>query len=717
MKLSISEIEFRNFLSYGDYKTTVDLNKVGPVLIVGSKSDDDNGSYKNSNGAGKSSVTTAILWCLFGRTFNRTKPGDRVVNWFVGRDCYVRIKTSDGWEITRTRKMDGNELEVYYNGEDKTLSTPSNTQTFLNKQFDLDFDIFTSSIFFGQFSVPFLGLSDQKRKLALERLLNLDKLNLFASVAKDKVVKTESGVTQCTTKLESLDAELGRLRSQRELHRERVESFESERADRAGELQEQITIKEGEVAAIQVPNIEKLKQRWEAISQIRDKLQSYNERKAALAQGIEQIKRRIADNAAAEKRYQARLESATEYDLAKLEVEHEENQSNNRLRNNLTAARDKIQKEMTKTQILLDSKEKSIAMWEEKAGQVCPNCQQEISADHTGHICQPIRDEVASIKADLESLENKRRDLDKKIADIPEAKDLVSISEARSKNEAVSTLREDIQRLTTDNQDAEKEILVSENEIDSIAKMVGVVDAKIAKTKPTTTVEEAIELKSRKDLVVKELDTAKSQLEALLKSGNPHEESLKLLKEQIEEVETKMSNAEAARDKLDVLYSHLSYIRAAYSDRNKIKKFILTNLMPVLNKRIQYYLDAFECDFGLEFTPTLSVLPSKWDYDFCSGGEQKRIDMAIMFALHDLYIHMYGPKCNIMVLDEIDGRLDSKGIESFISVIWNDFCGDDKAIKPETILIISHRPEMLDVFPKKLLVRKREEFSFIEPVA
>jgi DNA repair exonuclease SbcCD ATPase subunit len=120
----------------------------------------------------------------------------------------------------------------------------------------------------------------------------------------------------------------------------------------------------------------------------------------------------------------------------------------------------------------------------------------------------------------------------------------------------------------------------------------------------------------------------------------------------------------------------------------------------------------------MEFTPTLAVLPSKWDYHLCSGGERKRIDMAIMFALYDLYIHMYGQQCNIMVLDEVDGRLDADGIQAFINIIYNDFSGSnaDSRPKPGSILIISHRSEMLDAFPSKILVKKSQGFSFIESV-
>ena len=222
-------------------------------------------------------------------------------------------------------------------------------------------------------------------------------------------------------------------------------------------------------------------------------------------------------------------------------------------------------------------------------------------------------------------------------------------------------------------------------------------------------------LKSLADLLDQSILNLKTQVDSLSIEANPHCGTIDLIKSQIAGISKKIGESDATRLKFNMLFEHLSYIKSAYGDRNKIKQFVLMNMMPILNRRIQYYLEAFSCDFGIEFTPTLSVLPSKWDYDLCSGGERKRIDMAMMFALHDLFINMYGQQCNIMVLDEVDGALDSRGVESFTEVIMNDFCGNlDSRPKPSTIMIISHKTDLLDAFPSKISVRKRGTFSYIE---
>jgi DNA repair exonuclease SbcCD ATPase subunit len=75
-----------------------------------------------------------------------------------------------------------------------------------------------------------------------------------------------------------------------------------------------------------------------------------------------------------------------------------------------------------------------------------------------------------------------------------------------------------------------------------------------------------------------------------------------------------------------------------------------------------------------------------------------------MFDFHE---QMYGRQSNVLVLDEVDGRLDDDGIDSLISVIKNDL-----ANKVETIMVISHRNMMHDTFPRELRVKRTGSGDF-----
>jgi chromosome segregation ATPase len=66
-----------------------------------------------------------------------------------------------------------------------------------------------------------------------------------------------------------------------------------------------------------------------------------------------------------------------------------------------------------------------------------------------------------------------------------------------------------------------------------------------------------------------------------------------------------------------------------------------------------------------------------------------------------------------MVLDEVDGALDPHGVRMFVDIINNDFAGD-RPDKPDTILIISHKNDMVDQFATQILVSQGDDgFSHI----
>jgi DNA repair exonuclease SbcCD ATPase subunit len=98
-----------------------------------------------------------------------------------------------------------------------------------------------------------------------------------------------------------------------------------------------------------------------------------------------------------------------------------------------------------------------------------------------------------------------------------------------------------------------------------------------------------------------------------------------------------------------------------------------------------------------------------WGYEFESGGERKRTDVSFMFAMFDLHERMYGRQSNIVVLDEVDGRMDDDGVASLINIIKNDI-----ANKVESVLVISHKNLMKDVFDKEIHVKRTDRFSVIE---
>ena len=228
-KLHILDIMIQNYKGYGDC-ITIPLDDLGPVLVVG------------DNGVGKTTAfADAIVWCLFGRTITRARPGDRIVNWERKQDTLVQLRTADGWVIKRTRKMAGHDdLLVYRDGQEQSPSTNENAQKLLDKLFNLDYDIFSSAILFGQGGKSFLKLGDQKRKAAIERILALDKLSVRSTVAGEMLKEKQDSLVTLNAKLTGLQSNIERLEHNIETNMSRSQNYESDRSEKIREKQESI---------------------------------------------------------------------------------------------------------------------------------------------------------------------------------------------------------------------------------------------------------------------------------------------------------------------------------------------------------------------------------------------------------------------------------------------------------------------------------------------
>ena len=101
----------------------------------------------------------------------------------------------------------------------------------------------------------------------------------------------------------------------------------------------------------------------------------------------------------------------------------------------------------------------------------------------------------------------------------------------------------------------------------------------------------------------------------------------------------------------------------------------------------------------------------RWPYDTHSGGECKRIDLSIMFALSDLQVSNFGSQSNFIVLDEVDGRLDPFTINKLTSLLSDDLMNRNDGLS--NIFVISHRKEMKDRFPHKIKVKNKQGTSYI----
>ena len=93
------------------------------------------------------------------------------------------------------------------------------------------------------------------------------------------------------------------------------------------------------------------------------------------------------------------------------------------------------------------------------------------------------------------------------------------------------------------------------------------------------------------------------------------------------------------------------------------------------------------------------------DYKALSGGEKRRVDVAIILAFQRFLIEVTGVSTNLVVFDEIMDNVDSKGVDAILQCIDMLFT-DDMAV-----YIISHNNDLKQRFDSVIRVIKRDGIS------
>ena len=624
-------------MTYGDYVTKIDLLAIGPTLIVGEV--DDASEKDKSNGAGKTTIVESIIWCIFGRTIFKSRPGDNIVNWNTKSNCYVTIETTDGYTITRRRKMSGNDLIIHTpDGEDISSGKNIDAQERLQKTFGLDYNIFTSSVFFGQFGVSFLELSDSKRRATLEKILHINHLGVYAKVAEEKKGSAEKEFDKATTKLEQIETELHRIEAEIESNRDKESDFERRR-------EQKIRIIKAEMEEVDQEHEESRTRHIKKIESLNTKLDELK-----LDIDLESIEKKWT------------IINKTESAISKRQQQV-----------------DTLERALSKLESEQDFNKRKIAESESKAGTTCPSCEQEVSEDQAKLLANPHKSKLDGLNNNISNHKKQINRLDKTIKGAASKLDAlrpdISLDEAKRRSKEIENRKKDV---NSDIEEAEKI------------------------------------LKSLSDSRDKKIARIKERVGEVKKESNPYQEIITELNKRKTGITNEIKDLKTHASRFNILIKHLQYIRGAYHDKKKIRAFILSNLIPFFNQQIQFYLDEFGLNMKLEFNAYLQPKMDRWPYDLCSGGERKRIDLSVMLALYDLHTAIYGTLCNVLVFDEVDGKLDEDGIDSFVQIMLNHFTDRDGG--PGSILVISHKDEMRDAFPSRITVKKKDDFSYIEEI-
>lgn len=211
-----------NFLLLEDAK--IDYRRNGLVLIEGRNNDDDS---TISNAAAKSTALSHLLsYVLFGKT-TEGKKGSDVINWSAKKNCHVWVTfkvRNRKCRIDRYQKCKGHKNGVVFtvDGEDKSMSKPTETDKLICQYIGATQDVFKYTTLFGQGMLNrFTKLGPQAQQQLLEDIASLkvydDATTISRRRASDVSSKADHKDHMCDAKKEErerIKAVLAKLQEQ-----------------------------------------------------------------------------------------------------------------------------------------------------------------------------------------------------------------------------------------------------------------------------------------------------------------------------------------------------------------------------------------------------------------------------------------------------------------------------------------------------------------------
>lgn len=606
MRIDFNKIEMKNFMSFEH--EIFDISSCKGMNLVQGKNNDIPGS---KNGAGKTTMFSAILYVLFGQLQSKIKNENLVNKYVKDKDMDLALEFSvDGIRyLVRRGLAKGKQsyLELFSiekdgSKTDITKSTIQETQDFIEKDIlHCDVTIFLRTILLtADQSYNFYMLKKADKKEFVEKLFDISLFEeMYKLIHKDCLALDKESLA-CQNRIMMLN------KSQ--------EDYESR------------------IAAYEKSREAKLK---------------------VLAESIESLKKRHSDAKKIEVKSNSEIILKFESALDKLRESYDkDNEEIRKLKDKINQIELGIHKidETKKSRKTMIDKHKDII------AKLCKDCKQVFMKHYS---IDKMLEEMKEAESKRESLEKSENDVSSK------EKELVAkANESKSKIEKVRTK---IKELGEESTRVNREIMKIESE----------------------------------------LNESNKSFKRMESEANPYSDMLDKCKNELKE-------ENASLTKIETKSRYLKFAESIVS-QDTIRKFIIKDLIILLNNKIKTYLTKLGAKYYVEFNEDMDYdfITSSGTYEWSnfSAGERMRIMVATSFAFRDFMSIRNGLNSNLLVLDEyFDSAIDSLCVDSIIEILRDYSKNQD-----QNVFVISHRPEVSpEQFDRLILVEKTNNIAHIK---
>ena len=166
-------------------------------------------------------------------------------------------------------------------------------------------------------------------------------------------------------------------------------------------------------------------------------------------------------------------------------------------------------------------------------------------------------------------------------------------------------------------------------------------------------------------------------------------------KEFLLEVDDKIVNADIVKRENTKNYDVMRFWEKAFSEQGLIR-YIIRNILEYFNDKCNTYLSYLTDSqmllfFNEELKETLTVNGKITHYISLSGGERRKINLAVMLALQSLLTLTEKDQSNLLFFDEIAENLDSEGLKGLYILL-------QELKKDKTLFLVTHNKALKTLF-------------------
>ena len=245
--LRLLGLSIRNFMSYGNNTTLINLERPGTTLIVGEDLDNTTNGH-GSNGCGKSAIIHALSYAVYDRAVSKLKHIDSLVNNINKKGLVVELTfiatSGKHYRIRRERKAKagaaGNTVSLFEDNVDISLDS-AGTNALIESIVGIPYEVFVRIVVFSASHIPFLDLpashpTAPNQRDIIEELFGMTELSDKSNQLKEHIKAAEASLNIKETTIALLEKEHSRHLTQIENSIKRVEGWKVQNTDTIDKL-------------------------------------------------------------------------------------------------------------------------------------------------------------------------------------------------------------------------------------------------------------------------------------------------------------------------------------------------------------------------------------------------------------------------------------------------------------------------------------------------